>query len=273
MGGVKTAIVAGALALGSAGLGAAQAPGSGQATGAQIDARFRMGAMEGVLEEAVQLGARRVRAQMQQAMPNVPDMLLISGAARARGFWLEGYGLFFDVEVPAMRKSIVWSVQMIEQNDRGVSGEIAALKRVLPTVQDAGARRELVAAVQRLEGQLGQTRGGPLAVNSPERTSGRAGMSPREDRPDILEDPGAVYTTQVKDALIDAMVDYSGPLPLAATDWLTVAARDQGARLQPGDSYDASTILVRIKGADLAAFRAGQLDRAETRRRADVREY
>src|SRR4051812_41444383 len=171
--------MAGALALGLAGLAAAQAPGIGQVTGAQIDARFRMGAMEGVLEEAVQLGARRVRAQMQQAMPNAPDMLLISGAARARGFWLEGYGLFFDVEVPAMRKSIVWSVQMMEQNDGGLSSEIAALKHLLPTVQDQSARRELVAMLQRLEEQAGQPRGGPLAVRNPERTSGAAGMAPR----------------------------------------------------------------------------------------------
>jgi hypothetical protein len=44
-------------------------------------------------------------------------------------------------------------------------------------------------------------------------------------------------------------------------------------RLQPGDPYDASTILVRIKGSDLAAFRAGEIDRDEARRRVEVKEY
>jgi hypothetical protein len=211
---------------------------------------------------------------MQQALPNAPDMLLISGPARARGFRLDGYGLFFDVEVPAMRKSVVWSVQLLEQNGRGVSGEIAALRRLLPTVQEPAARRELLAALQRLEEQAGHSKGGgPLAVKSPQSSSGAAGMTPREDVPDVIEDPGAVYTTQVKDALIDAMVDYSGSLPLAPGDWLTVAARDQGARLQPGDSYDTSTILVRVKAADLAAFHAGQIDRGEARRRVETREY
>ena len=65
--------------------------------------------MEKVLERAVQLGAQRVRAQVQAALPYAPDMLVISGMARARGFWLDGYGVFFDVDVPAMRKSLIWT--------------------------------------------------------------------------------------------------------------------------------------------------------------------
>jgi hypothetical protein len=34
-----------------------------------------------------------------------------------------------------------------------------------------------------------------------------------------------------------------------------------------------STIFLRIKGADLAAFRAGQIDLTEVRRRVEVKEY
>ena len=103
--------------------------------------------------------------------------------------------------------------------------------------------------------------------------SGRQSADDAE-RAAILEDPGAVYTTEVKDALVDAMVEYGGALPVAPNEWLTVAARDQGvSRLQPGDPYEASTILVRIKGADLAAFRAGQIDREQTRGRVELREY
>jgi hypothetical protein len=269
--------MAGALALAAIGSAAAQAPGSGgEATSAQIQARFQIGAMEGVLEQAVQLGARRVRAQMQEAMPNAPDMLLISGAARARGFWLDGYGVFFDVDVPAMRKSIVWTVQMLEQNDRGLGSELAALKRVVAAVEDPSARRELQQTVQRLEAQVGPARVARPSSgmrNVVEGAAGAAGVSPPEERPAILDDPGAVYTTQVKDALVDAMIEYSTPLPLGPNEWLTVAARDQGVRLQPGDPYDASTILVRIKGSDLAAFRAGEIDRDEARGRVEVKEY
>ena len=75
----------------------------------------------------------------------------------------------------------------------------------------------------------------------------------------MLEDPSYLYTTQVKSALLDAMIEYSAPLSLSPAEWLTVAARDQdGSRLQPGDPYEVSTILLRVRGADLAAFRAGR---------------
>jgi hypothetical protein len=278
VGGVMTGIMAGALALVSS--AAAQTPGTTDAARAQFQARFQIVAMESVLERAVQLGAQRVRAEVQAAVPDAPDMLVVSGGARARGFWLDGYGVFFDVDVPAIRKSIIWTVQMLEHNDRGLGTDIAALKRLVAAVEDPAARRDLQQTVQRIEAQVGPSRVAAAAGGRGMRTvssgapSAPALGAPEPERSAILEDPGAVYTMQVKDALMDAMIEYGAPLPLAPTEWLTVAARDQGvSRLQPGDPYDASTILVRIKGADLAAFRAGQIYRGETRRRVELKEY
>jgi hypothetical protein len=96
----------------------------------------------------------------------------------------------------------------------------------------------------------------------------------RQTEAPILEDPGEVYTAAVKQSIADAMVEYGAPLPIADDEWLTVAARDQdGSRLQPGDPYEVSTILLRIKGADLAAYRAGRVDRGETRKRVEIKEY
>jgi hypothetical protein len=90
----------------------------------------------------------------------------------------------------------------------------------------------------------------------------------------LLEDPGQIYTYEVKDALVNAMIDYGTPIPLGPADYLTVAARDQeGMRLQASDPYEVSTIFLRIKGADLAAYRAGQIDLTEVRRRVEVKEY
>ena len=141
MGGVKTGMMAGALALAAFGTAAAQAPAGGESARAQqIQARFQILAMEGVLERAVQLGAQRVRAQVQAL---APDMLFITGAARARGFWLDGYGVFFDVDVPAMRRSLAWSFRVLEQSDRGLELTLTALKRQIAAVDDAAARRDL----------------------------------------------------------------------------------------------------------------------------------
>jgi hypothetical protein len=277
VGGVKAGLMAGALALAWVGHAAAQAPGTAEPR-EQMQARAKLVAMEKMLEAAVQLGAQRVRAQVHAALPYAPDMLVISGMARARGFWLDGYGVFFDVDVPAMRKSLIWTVQMLEQNDRGLGSEIAALKRIVATLDNPAARRDLQQTVQRIEAQVGPPRGpappggSPLATVSEAAAAGASAGA--AERAAILEDPGAVYTTEVKDALVDVMVDYGGALPVGPNEWLTVAARDQGSsRLQPGDPYDASTILVRIKGADLASFRAGQIDRDQTRERVELREY
>jgi hypothetical protein len=280
VGGVKAGLMAGALALAWSGHAAGQTPATAEPR-AQMQARAKLVAMEKMLESAVQLGAQRVRAQVQAALPYAPDMLVISGMARARGFWLDGYGVFFDVDVPAMRKSLIWTVQMLEQNDRGLGSEIAALKRIVATVDNPAARSALQQTVQRMEAQVRPPRAPALPADSPLASLSQpnpggveAVSTDAAQRIAILEDPDAVYTTEVKDALVDVMVDYGGGLPVAPNEWLTVAARDQGvSRLQPGDPYDASTILVRIKGADLAAFRAGQIDREQTRGRVELREY
>jgi hypothetical protein len=79
----------------------------------------------------------------------------------------------------------------------------------------------------------------------------------------------------VKSALIDAMVDNSGPLAIGPEEWLTVAARDnvQVDRFMPGDPSEVSTIVLQIRGSDLAAYRAGRLTLDEVRKRVIVREF
>ena len=55
-----------------------------------------------------------------------------------------------------------------------------------------------------------------------------------------------------------------------------MAARDNVPRdsLAPQDPFEeVVTILLRIKGADLAAYRAGQIDRDEVRKRVQIKEF
>ena len=67
----------------------------------------------------------------------------------------------------------------------------------------------------------------------------------------MLDNPAEGYTREVKAALIDAMIEHSGPLGLGPEEWLTVAARDNVPRdpLIPGDVTDFSTIIFRVKEA------------------------
>jgi hypothetical protein len=69
------------------------------------------------------------------------------------------------------------------------------------------------------------------------------------------------------------MLEYSSKVALAPTDWLTVAARDQEGARRAMDPYAVSTIILRVRGADLKAFHAGEIGLAEARARVDVREY
>jgi hypothetical protein len=240
----------------------------------QMHARFQISAMEGVLERAVQLGARRLSQQVQAVSP---DMLFIAGAARAKGFRLDGYGVFFDVDVPAMRRSIAWQFRTLDRGDRDAEAAVRNLREKLGLVHDAQLRRDMEGELERIEKMYGpmpaSTAGIPGTTPVSASAAGPAPAPAREPN-ELLDDPGTVYTNEVKSALIDAMLDYGAPIPIADTEWLTIAARDSDdSRMGGGDPYDVSTIILRIKGADLAGLRSGQLSRDQARSRVEIREY
>ena len=79
----------------------------------------------------------------------------------------------------------------------------------------------------------------------------------------------------MQNALVDTIIDYAIPTSIKPEEFLTVAARDNMQRdtLAPPDPYEeVVTILLRVRGSDLSAYRAGQIDAAEVRRRIEIRE-
>ena len=68
------------------------------------------------------------------------------------------------------------------------------------------------------------------------------------------------------------MLDHSSALGLAANEWLTIGARrnEVRPRIGPLDS-NAPTIVIRVRGSELAAFRAGQISREHAIKRVEVR--
>ena len=101
-----------------------------------------------------------------------------------------------------------------------------------------------------------------------------APAAPQVD-PAVVDDPNGAYTREVSAAIIDAMIENSGPLPVGDNEWLTVAARDniRPDRLIPGDTSNISSIVFRIKGSDLAAFRAGRVTLEDTRKRVEAQQF
>ena len=277
------------------------AAGRPSAAGQQAaDARYKVRVMEGVLEKSVQQAALRLNEQLQRVSP---DLIQLAGAAHARGYRLEGYGLFFDVEVPAaMRQTMGWTARVMRQQHEGVSEALGSLKRIAGELDPQGARRR---GARDAADRAGRPAG---AARPPARPSGRWSPAPppgggdgrRRPRrwprrrrplptptsrrswsrrraeaptPPLWRSPDLAYEDQVREALIGAMLDWGALLPLGPDEWLTVAARDNQDVVMPGAAPDVVTIILRVKGSDLAERLAGRLPTDELRRRVEVREF
>jgi hypothetical protein len=232
--------------------------------------------MEGVLSRAVRTGAEEIAGRMKSANPNVN---FFTGQARARGFVLEGYGVFFDVEIPALIESVVWSVQTMER-DLVMASALDTLRRALTSLPDSPARLQAEQAFKQMQQfapapslarpQGMSSRGSAAAANeTPSPVSVNAPL------PAVAEpfDPQAAYTDAVQRQLIDAMLDWSHPIDIQPDEWLTVAARGSEGPLRPGEIYDPVTIIIRVKGSDLAAFHADRSKVEEVRKRVEVRVF
>ena len=66
------------------------------------------------------------------------------------------------------------------------------------------------------------------------------------------------------------MLDHSLQMKLAPEEWLTVAARDSEAPLSPTSLSDAPTIVLRVKGSDLAVYHSDPARRDEIRAKVKV---
>jgi hypothetical protein len=267
-------LIAAAVVIGSTGTAAAQAPPGAGAE--QVRARERIFMMEGVLERAVQLGVDNLRRRMRAVMPD--DALLQGGTPQVRGFHLDGYGVFFDVEVPAVRRSLAWSLRTMNETGMTLARDLAQMRAFMQAIADERMRVEFDRMLQRIQRQMApaapsaeraavQSQPGVVAQSLPPSPAAAAD-------PLLLSDPGEAYTQEVKAALVDAMIENSGALTLGADEWLTVAARDNtpGNALVPGDQ-DVVTLILRLKGSDLHAFRAGRLTPDQVKARVVASEF
>jgi hypothetical protein len=265
------------------------------------DARYKVRQMEGVLEKAVLQAALLLNQQLQSVSP---ELIQLTGSARARGYRLEGYGLFFDVQVPAaMRQTMGWTARLLRQRNESLQQALGALRRMATTL-DGKARSDAELAVRQLElfilpppGQpLGRPAAGsyaPAATSVPASAALPADSPPVAAQPELaapaaeppaadaappvnpllLQNPDLAYELEVREALISAMIEWGGLLPLGQGEWLTVAARDNQDVVIPGETADVVTIIMRVRAADLAAYRGGTVTLADLRQRVEVREF
>ncbi len=203
--------------------------------------------MEGTLTASVSLAATQVSNEVRSVTPSAT---LFSGTARAKGFALDGYGVFFFVEIPALDLSVMLTVESFEREQRRLESQVANARQDSPQqVSSSNARQDppqQPAAVPPLKEMLrGVTDG----------------------------DPGQKYRDAVKAHLIDAMLDNSKNIALQADEWLTIAARGSEAGLLTNEILQLRTVVLRVKGSVLTDFLAGRLTQEEAQQKVEVHQF
>jgi hypothetical protein len=235
--------------------------------------------LEGVLQRAAGLGAEQVARKLQMLEPGVTTL---AGQPRARGFVLDGYGVFFDVEVPALMQNVVGSL-LVLQRDAQMATSLEQLRQVILALPAGQERMRAEQAFSRLEMQVGpvpqrgrgpqpEVRATDSAEAAPVASVATApAPAPPGDPIPANWDPLAEYTRAVQSQLIEAMLTFSHGLNLGPEEWLTVAARDSNGPM--GLIDDSQTIVLRVKGSDLAIYAADRNRLDEIRKKVEVRVF
>ena len=236
--------------------------------------------LEGVLQNAAGLGAEQVAKKLQMLEPGVTTL---AGQPRARGFVLDGYGVFFDVEVPALMQNVVGSL-LVLQRDAQMASSLEQLRQVIVALPAGPERLRAEQAFRRLEMQVGpvphrgrgpqpEVRATDSADATPVSSVATAPAPPAGDPIPANWDPLAEYTRAVQTQLIEAMLNFSHSLNLGPDEWLTVAARDSHGPMMPGQIDDSQTIVLRVRGSDLLIYAADRTRLDEIRKKVEVRVF
>jgi hypothetical protein len=169
------------------------------------------------------------------------------GAARAKGFIMDGHGVFFYVEVPTLDLTVMLTVQQFERERNGQQRAEAPPSRA---------------------GQAGD----PQPVNELRAEAVPPLRTAAESLAHVAAE-GQKWRATVRLALIDAMLDNSKNLELKPDEWLTIAARGSETDLMPNEILNLTTTVMRVKGSDVIDFLAGRLTKEEARQKVEVREF
>lgn len=107
-----------------------------------------------------------------------------------------------------------------------------------------------------------------------EKANAARAVRAAEPAPAPVIRPREIYQTEIANALVNAIIDYTGSVGIGPDEWLTVAARESlldRRLLDPNDT--AITVILRIKGSDLQALRDRTITREEGLKRVDVKHY
>lgn len=197
---------------------------------------------EMVLRNAVQTGGQNFARWASQMSPDIASLSFAPGESPVvSGIADHQLGLYvFQVQVPGVS---LLSLQVMNMMMNG---------RQFPPARSTGSQPVSNGRV---------STDNTVAPDPPDAPGAAA------SRPDFLRE----YAVQVRDALIDAIVDNSVALPITANDTLLVYAG--GIDPVMADSLlrsPARKLVLKAKGGDLLSLRQGVITRDEAKRRVQV---
>ena len=199
---------------------------------------FEMG-----LQRAIQEGGQKFAQQALQAVPGL--VLQASSEPIVRGYPVPDYGFAFDVQIPEILDSGMQLLNMMRSPRPPLAAAAQAQAQAMRPVGNAGTTSA-----------AGTVTADPMTA------------SPVLDFFSSEAAANAFYTSCVKEALIDAMIDNSIALPLTekSTLLLVVSGMERMAA-NPLYRTRERRLILTVKGSDLVELRAGKLVREQLKER------
>jgi hypothetical protein len=220
--------------------GWAQSPAT--TTGRQEEsAKPQVQTFEMVLGRAIETAGRNFATRAAEVAPEMMPVARLASDANVSGVAVHDLGLYvFQVQVPGIDLTLQVMNMMVNRPQFGSRR---------PGAQPAG-------------GQVGST----MVQDDP--------MGPDSAAPETRTDFTAEYRLLVRDALVDAIIDNAGSLPMNANDTLVVwTSGIDPAVSNPLYRMPTNKLVLRAKGSDLRAFREGKISRDEARRRVQAADF
>jgi hypothetical protein len=211
--------------------------------------------MEGLLARAGTVAADTIARRLTEVQPGLTAFI---GPSRARGFIMDGYGIFFHVEVPALSGTVIWT-QQVMQRELQFGNALSSLKRAVNDMPEGPGRQQAIQAMALLARQAGPVKENEVAAANVSAAIVDPNWDPNED-----------YKQEVRRELIDAILNHSLPLNIGPDQWLEVGAHMSESVPQ---SQRGTTLMIRVKGSDLAIFAADPTRREEIRKKVEVRAF
>jgi hypothetical protein len=201
------------------------------------DAKRMVQSFENVLRGAIQTAGNQLAKRAQIVEPNV--LLQFDADPYASGVIVPHVGPTFEVQVPGILPSMLEIMRIWQA--RKSSSEMTPTGPVKP-----------------------------VATSSSENKVTAAGMPTADPMaPSPAFEPAREYTNNVRDALINTLLDFGTTLPLNPGETVTIIARDMPQPIQRGalTANESRQLILTMKTDDLIALRGQKITRDEAKQK------